>query len=215
MPEPLHLVVTAGPTREHIDPVRYLSNESSGRMGFAVARAAARRGHRVTLIAGPVDLPTPKGVDRVDVVSARDMLAALREHFPSADALVMAAAVADYRPRIRHRGKWKAKERGESPRIELVENPDLLRTVARRKGHRFVVAFALETGDGLRRAARKLEAKNADVIVLNGPSALGGDRTTATLLDREGNQLELLDRRKDEVARVLVRLAEGLRDPSR
>ncbi len=215
MPEPLHLVVTAGPTREHIDPVRYLSNESSGRMGFAVARAAARRGHRVTLIAGPVDLPTPKGVDRVNVVSARDMLAALREHFPSADALVMAAAVADYRPRTRHRGKWKAKERGEAPSIELVENPDLLRTVARRKGHRFVVAFALETGDGLRRAARKLEAKNADVIVLTGPSALGGDRTTATLLDREGNQLELLDRRKDEVARVLVRLAEGLRDPSR
>jgi len=206
--EPFHLVVTAGPTREHIDPVRYLSNESSGRMGFAIARAAARRGHRVTLIAGPVEQRTPKGVERIDVLSARDMLAAMKEHFQEADALVMAAAVADYRPRRKLRSKWKAKEQGGSPSIELVENPDLLRTVARRKGGRFVVAFALETEDGLRRAAAKLVAKNADLIVLNGPSALGSDRTTVTFLDREGNQLELQDRSKDEVARALVRLME-------
>ncbi len=208
MAEPFHLVVTAGPTREHIDPVRYLSNESSGRMGFAIARAAARRGHRVTLIAGPVEQRTPKGVERIDVLSARDMLAAMKEHFQEADALVMAAAVADYRPRRKLRSKWKAKEQGGSPSIELVENPDLLRTVARRKGGRFVVAFALETEDGLRRAAAKLVAKNADLIVLNGPSALGSDRTTVTFLDREGNQLELQDRSKDEVARALVRLME-------
>ena len=208
MAEPFHLVVTAGPTREHIDPVRYLSNESSGRMGFAIARAAARRGHRVTLIAGPVEQRTPKGVERIDVLSARDMLAAMKEHFQDADALVMAAAVADYRPRRKLRSKWKAKEQGGSPSIELVENPDLLRTVARRKGGRFVVAFALETEDGLRRAAAKLVAKNADLIVLNGPSALGSDRTTVTFLDREGNQLELQDRSKDEVARALVRLME-------
>lgn len=208
MPEPLHLVVTAGPTREHIDPVRYLSNESSGRMGFAIARAAARRGHRVTLIAGPVEQRTPKGVERIDVVSAREMLTAMKEHFQEADALVMAAAVADYRPRRRLRSKWKAKEQGGSPSIELVENPDLLRTVARRKAGRFVVAFALETEDGLRRAAAKLVAKNADLIVLNGPGALGSERTTVTFLDREGNQLELQDRSKDEVARALVRLME-------
>ena len=208
MAEPFHLVVTAGPTREHIDPVRYLSNESSGRMGFAIARAAARRGHRVTLIAGPVEQRTPKGVERIDVLSARNMLAAMKEHFQEADALVMAAAVADYRPRRKLRSKWKAKEQGGSPSIELVENPDLLRTVARRKGGRFVVAFALETEDGLRRAAAKLVAKNADLIVLNGPSALGSDRTTVTFLDREGNQLELQDRSKDEVARALVRLME-------
>lgn len=208
MAEPFHLVVTAGPTREHIDPVRYLSNESSGRMGFAIARAAARRGHRVTLIAGPVEQRTPKGVERIDVLSARDMLAAMKEHFQEADALVMAAAVADYRPRRKLRSKWKAKEQGGSPSIELVENPDLLRTVARRKGGRFVVAFALETEDGLRRAAAKLVAKNADLIVLNGPSALGSDRTSVTFLDREGNQLELQDRSKDEVARALVRLME-------
>jgi len=94
---PLHVLVTAGPTREHIDPVRYLSNESSGRMGFEIARAAATAGHRVTLIAGPVHLETPPGVERVDVVSALDMLAALEAHFPAADALYMAAAVGDFR----------------------------------------------------------------------------------------------------------------------
>ena len=142
----LRVVVTAGPTREHVDPVRYLSNESSGRMGFAIAAAAAEAGHQVTLIAGPVALETPKGVRRVDVVSARDMLAALREHFPPADALFMAAAVADYRPRTRRRGKWKVKEAGEGEvHLPLIRNPDLLASVARRKGPRTVVAFALET----------------------------------------------------------------------
>ena len=116
-----HVLVTAGPTREAIDPVRFLSNESSGRMGFAIAEAAVKAGHRATLIAGPVDLPTPKGVERVDVVSARDMLAALEDHFPSADALYMAAAVADYRPAQRHAGKWKVKESGaDSVSLELV-----------------------------------------------------------------------------------------------
>ena len=152
-----HVLVTAGPTREAIDPVRYLSNESSGRMGFAIAEAAVKAGHRATLIAGPVDLPTPKGVERVDVVSARDMLAALEDHFPRADALYMAAAVADYRPAHRHAGKWKVKEAGaDAVSLELVRNPDLVRTIARTKGERRVIAFALETSDGERRA---LEAK--------------------------------------------------------
>lgn len=204
----MRVLITAGPTREAIDPVRYLSNESSGRMGFALATAARRRGHDVTLIAGPVCLPTPRGVDRIDVLSARDMLTALREHFPGSDALFMAAAVADYRPKQRHRGKWKAKEQGGTPVIELVENPDLLRTVARRKGARRVVAFALETSQGIERARKKLVAKNADLIVLNGPSALGADRTTVTVLDREGSQLRIEDRTKDQVARALIRLVE-------
>ena len=140
-----HVVVTAGPTREHIDPVRFLSNESSGRMGFAIAEQAVRAGCRVTLIAGPVELPTPKGVRRIDVVSAREMLAALRKAFSGADILFMAAAVADYRPRRRLTGKWKKSEQGGGDAVlELVENPDLLATVARSKGERLVVGFALE-----------------------------------------------------------------------
>ena len=203
----LRVVVTAGPTREHVDPVRYLSNESSGRMGFAIATAAVAAGHQVTLIAGPVSLDTPKGVKRVDVVSARDMLAALREHFPAADALFMTAAVADYRPRTRRRGKWKAKEGGRQyVNLPLVRNPDLLASVTRRKGQRTVVAFALETSDGPRRALAKLKAKNADYIVLNDASALNARTISVRLLDGAGELARWTRRPKSVVARYLVRL---------
>ena len=203
----LRVVVTAGPTREHVDPVRYLSNESSGRMGFAIATAAVAAGHQVTLIAGPVSLDTPKGVKRVDVVSARDMLAALRKHFPAADALFMTAAVADYRPRTRRRGKWKAKEGGRRyVNLPLVRNPDLLASVTRRKGQRTVVAFALETSDGPRRALAKLKAKNADYIVLNDASALNARSISVRLLDGTGELARWTRRPKSVVARYLVRL---------
>lgn len=204
----MRILITAGPTREYIDPVRYLSNESSGKMGFALAAAAKRRGHSVVLVAGPVCLPTPKGVERIDVISARDMLAVLRKQFEACDALIMAAAVADFRPRRRLRGKWKAKQETSSPQIDLVENPDLLRTVARRKGERKVVAFALETSQGKKRAREKLVAKNADWIVLNGAEALGQDRTSVTLLDRSGNEFEVRNRTKAEVARAVIHLLE-------
>lgn len=209
MSEPLHVVVTAGPTREHIDPVRYLSNESSGRMGFEIARAAARAGHRVTLVAGPVHQETPEGVTRIDVVSALDMLAALEEHFPNADAIFMAAAVGDFRPAERLAGKWKKKEEGgDAAVLHLVENPDLLATVARDKGERIVVAFALETGDGERRAAAKLERKNADYIVLNGASALNASASSMTLMNASGVVWRVEDAPKRETAERLVALLE-------
>ena len=205
----LGIVVTAGPTREYVDPVRFLSNESSGRMGFALAAEAAKAGHRVTLIAGPVGLPTPPGVERVDVVSAREMLAALRRAFREADALFMAAAVADFRPRRRLAGKWKKKEDGEREAVlELVQNPDLLATVAKRKGRRTVIGFALETGDGVRRAMDKLRRKNADYVVLNDPSVLNAGRSSVTVLGPEGEQLTVQDRPKDEVARALLGLLD-------
>jgi len=205
--ERLRVVVTAGPTREHVDPVRYLSNESSGKMGFAIAAEAARVGHAVTLVAGPVSLPTPAGVERVDVVSARDMLAATRRAFREADALVMAAAVADWRPARRLAGKWRKKdEGGETASLELVKNPDILATVAARKGDRLVIGFALETGDGLRRARRKLAGKNMDFVVLNDDSALNADRTTVTIVGRDGDSRRMEDCTKQAVARSLVRL---------
>lgn len=201
------VVVTAGPTWEHVDPVRYLGNLSTGRMGFEIARAAAARGDRVTLVAGPVHLETPEGVERVDVVSAREMLAATRKAFKDADALFMAAAVADWRPLRRLAGKWRKKdEGGDSARLELVRNPDILATLARRKGPRLVVGFALETGEGLQRAARKLESKGADYIVLNDASALGACTTTVTLLGRDGLRERIENRSKRDVARRLVRL---------
>jgi len=212
--DPLHVIVTAGPTREYIDPVRYLSNESSGTMGFAIARAAVAAGHRVTLIAGPVHQPTPEGVTRVDVVSALDMLAAMQQHFPSADAIFMAAAVGDFRPAEQLAGKWKKKEEGgEDAVLRLVENPDLLATIARDKGERRVIAFALETGDGERRAAAKLVRKNADYIVLNGASALNAAASTVTLMDADGVVWRLEDAPKAETAERLVALLSA--EPSR
>lgn len=201
-------MVTAGPTREHVDPVRYLTNESSGRMGFEIARAAAARGDHVTLVAGPVHLETPPGVRRVDVVSARDMLAAVRAAFRDADALYMTAAVADWRPRRKRAGKWRKKDLGSDvASLELVKNPDILATVARGKGSRLVVGFALETGDGFARAMRKLEEKGLDYVVLNDASALGADRTTVDVLGRDGSRRRLERRTKSAVARVLVELS--------
>jgi phosphopantothenoylcysteine decarboxylase/phosphopantothenate--cysteine ligase len=202
-----HFVVSAGPTREHVDPVRYLSNESSGRMGFAIAGAAAKAGHQVTLVAGPVHIPTPEGVTRVDVVSAREMLAALRKAFAGADALVMCAAVCDWRPRRKLAGKWRKKDGGtESAQLDLVRNPDILATLAKGKGQRLVVGFALETGDGMRRARAKMKRKGTDFVVLNDPSALSGTRASVSILGSDGSLRELDNKTKDQIARVLVAL---------
>jgi phosphopantothenoylcysteine decarboxylase/phosphopantothenate--cysteine ligase len=206
-PAPRRVLVTAGPTREYVDPVRYLSNESSGLMGFEIARAAAERGDEVVLVAGPVHQPTPEGVTRVDVVSARDMLAALQEHFPACDVLFMAAAVADWRPKRRLAGKWRKKDGGtETATLELVKNPDLLATLGRRKGERLVVGFALETGNGRRRALAKMRRKNTDYVVLNDASALGATRTTVTVLGRDGSERAIAGRTKAYVAAQLVAL---------
>ena len=201
------VVVSAGPTREYVDPVRFLSNESSGKMGFAIARAASEQGDAVTLIAGPVQLETPRGVERIDVVSARQMLAAVRRAFRDADVLVMCAAVADWRPRRVLTRKWRKKDEGTArASLELVKNPDILATVARRKGSRLVIGFALETGHGLARARSKLVRKNADYIVLNSERSLSADRTTATILGRDGSVRRFRNRSKREVAAALVAL---------
>jgi phosphopantothenoylcysteine decarboxylase/phosphopantothenate--cysteine ligase len=213
---PLRILVSAGPTREWLDPVRYLSNASSGKMGFAIAAEAARRGCAVTLVAGPVALETPAGVRRIDVESARDMLAVLRREFRGADALFMAAAVADWRPARRLGGKWRAKDGGaQGARIELVRNPDVVATLARRKGARRVVAFALETGSGLRRALGKLVRKNADFIVLNDASVLNSDRATVTILGQDGSVQRVERRTKRAVAAQLVDLVDPRRERRR
>jgi phosphopantothenoylcysteine decarboxylase/phosphopantothenate--cysteine ligase len=205
----MKVVVTAGPTREHVDPVRYLSNESSGRMGFAIAAAAAAAGHAVTLIAGPVALPTPRGLRRVDVVSAREMFAATLRAFRSADALFMAAAVCDFRPSRRLAGKWRAKERaGASTRLTLVRNPDILAACGRQRGAdpKLVVGFALETSSGIRRARRKLTRKGADFIVLNDERALNAPRASVLILGGDGSVRRLENRTKVRIARELVGL---------
>ena len=161
----MKLLITAGPTREHLDPVRFLSNRSTGKMGFAVAQAAAERGHTVTLVAGPVALETPSGVIRVDVVSALDMLAAVQRLLPFHTALVMSAAVADWRPA--QISPTKLKKADMRPVIELEPNPDILKTIRPLKAKRIFVGFAAETGDPLAEAQRKLESKGLDLIVAN------------------------------------------------
>lgn len=187
--------------------MRFLSNESSGKMGFALAEAAARAGEVVTLIAGPVALAAPKGVRRVDVVTAREMLAATRSAFRSADALFMCAAVSDWRPRRKRASKWRKEETSQDvANIELVRNPDILATLAASKAQRLVVGFALETGNGLARARAKLERKKADFIVLNDASVLGADRTSVTVIGRDGSVRRLENRTKRDVARELLRL---------
>jgi phosphopantothenoylcysteine decarboxylase/phosphopantothenate--cysteine ligase len=191
-----HVVVTAGPTLEDLDPVRALTNRSSGKMGFAIAASAARRGAQVTLIAGPVTLPTPAAVDRVDVRSALDMQAALRrtlaEATPRPAALLMCAAVADYR--ARQISSSKLKRSAGAVTLELVPNPDLLAEIgAARVGSRpFLLGFALETAEGERlvAAARaKLANKRVDAIVANAAQdALGTDETRAILITPDAEQ---------------------------
>ena len=199
-------LISAGPTREHLDPVRFLSNRSTGKMGFAIAAAAAAAGHSVQLVAGPVTLPCPPGVARTDVVSARDMLAALEERLADADILVMTAAVADWRPR--EASATKLKKRDMSATLELVPNPDILATLAARKGGRFFVGFAAETGDPLPEAARKLAAKGLDLIVANDVSkpdaGFAVDTNRVTLLTPGASPEPWPLMSKDEVARRLV-----------
>ncbi len=191
-----HVVVTAGPTVEDVDPVRFLGNRSTGKMGFALAARAAARGARVTLIAGPVSLATPTGVTRVDVRSALDMQAALANalgpNLAAADALVMSAAVADYRPEAR--AVRKMKKDGEAATLALVRNPDLLAAIgaARAGGTKPVlVGFAVETGTEAEVAAYargKLEAKRVDLVVANAASdAFGTDDNVAIFVSASGD----------------------------
>ena len=205
------LVVSAGPTREALDPVRYLSNHSSGKMGFALARVARRRGAQVTLVHGPVGLAVPSGITAVPGTTALEMRREVGRAFADATALVMAAAVADYRPKEQAAQKLK---RGKAPLtdVPLEQNPDIVRELARRKGRRIVIGFAAETGDGEREARRKLVEKGLDLIVLNDVTApgaeFGADTNLVRLLDRDGGDQRLPLLPKDEVAgRILDWLA--------
>jgi phosphopantothenoylcysteine decarboxylase / phosphopantothenate---cysteine ligase len=196
------VVVSAGPTRESVDPVRYLSNHSSGKMGYAIARVARRRGADVTLVSGPVALPAPPGVRLVSVESAREMERALRAEFAQATVLVMAAAVADYRPAAP--SVRKIKKSSGVRRIELAENADVVAGLARGKGGRTIVGFAAETHDVVAEARRKLRAKGLDLIVANDVTAegagFGSDTNVVRLLDAAGLDEALPVLPKDDVA---------------
>ncbi|MEY4472719.1 MAG: hypothetical protein RL671_1023 [Pseudomonadota bacterium] len=206
-----HVLVTAGPTHEPIDPVRYIANRSSGKQGFAIAAAAARAGARVTLVSGPVALPTPPGVDRVDVETAREMAEAVCRALP-ADCAVMVAAVADWR--TEDCAPEKMKKRGSAPpALRLTENPDILATVAASdKRPRLVVGFAAETEKVLEHATEKRKRKGADWIVANDVSGgvMGGDVNLVHIVSSKGVD-HLPELPKDQVADALVeRIADAL-----
>jgi phosphopantothenoylcysteine decarboxylase/phosphopantothenate--cysteine ligase len=198
------VLVTAGPTFEAIDPVRGITNHSSGKMGFAIARAAQEAGAAVTLVAGPVHLPTPLHVRRVDVTSARDMHAAVLPEAAAADVFIATAAVADWRPAQMNAQKIKKDGKKVAPQFELTENPDILADVARLSPRPYCVGFAAESENLLQHAREKLARKNVPLIVGNlGPATFGRDDNALVLVDAQGTR-ELAQADKLTLARALV-----------
>jgi phosphopantothenoylcysteine decarboxylase/phosphopantothenate--cysteine ligase len=207
------ILVTAGPTCEDIDPVRFLTNRSSGRMGFAVAAAGARRGAKVILVSGPTALETPPGVERIDVRSAEEMQHAVQARFSGCSISIFAAAVADYRPAKKLSKKIKRGK--EALLLRLEPNPDILAGVAREKGERLVVGFAAETENLAENARKKLAQKNADLIVANDITAEGAgfdhETNIVTLFSRDGRDMPLPRLSKAEVAQRILDEALRLR----
>ncbi|MGB0952129.1 MAG: phosphopantothenoylcysteine decarboxylase [Planctomycetota bacterium] len=196
-------LITAGPTVEAIDPVRFLSNRSSGRMGYALAADLQRRGHEVILVSGPVNLAAPEGVRRIMVESALEMLEACQAEWPQCDGVIGVAAVADYRPKTSGEQKLKRKE-GEGLTLELEPNPDILKTLAAEKGDRIAIGFALETHNAEAEAQRKLAAKNLDYLILNGAEAQGATSSQVTLFRADDTRSPLGPLPKEALATALL-----------
>jgi len=200
------VLITAGPTREKIDPVRFISNYSTGVFGYAIAEEARRRGLDTILISGPVSLKPPGGVRLIRVESALEMRRVLSREFPASDLLIMAAAVSDWRAgSIAGR---KLKKSGSYMTLKLVRNPDILKELGRRKGRRVIAGFALETGRLAANAFNKLSDKNIDIIIGNkaghGAEAFGDKKTSIILIDRLGNRREVTNKTKKELAKIIL-----------
>ncbi len=212
-----HVLVTAGPTYEAIDPVRGITNLSSGKMGFAIARAAWEAGAQVSLVAGPVHLPTPRGVKRIDVRSATNMLEAVMNKAPSASVFIATSAVADWRPASASERKIKKEASGKPPALEFVENTDILATLAQsdraQRGDLFCVGFAAESHDLLANAQAKRLRKGVPLLVGNiGPDTFGKDDNALLLIDDTGAR-ELPRDSKQALARLLIAdVADKIRD---
>ena len=198
------ILITSGPTRQHLDPVRYLTNASSGRMGRALAVAALEAGHEVLVVSGPVEIDYPSRAEVIPVVSTEEMLEASLRVFPGCDGLIGVAAPCDYRP-IRVAPE-KISKTGEPLVLHLIETPDVVALLGAIKEHQWMVAFALETEDQRMRALQKLERKNCDLIVLNGPAAMHAPDTQVEVIDRQGEVLAALAGSKEDVARQILRV---------
>ncbi len=197
------ILITSGPTRQYLDPVRYLTNASSGRMGAGLAAAAIERGHDVVVISGPVSIDYPPGAEVIDVVTTDEMLSAARTTFARCDGAIGAAAPCDYMPHVVRSDKIA--KTGAPLQIELIETPDVVATLGQTKrSDQWVVGFALETEDRRFRAIVKLEQKHCDLMVSNGPQAIDSDSNQVELLDPGGQVLETISGSKSEVARRLL-----------
>ena len=199
----LRILVTAGPTREWLDPIRYISNRSSGKMGYALARAAAKLGP-VILISGPTALKPPAGIEFVPVTTAAEMAQAVFRRYAKIDVVIMTAAVCDFRPRRVAAQKIKKMTLAGKLTLEFEATTDILATLGARKRKQFLVGFAAETNDHDRHALDKLRRKNLDLIVANDASAFESDRNRVTLFYRDGRREELPETTKARVARAIV-----------
>ncbi len=206
------ILITAGPTYERLDDVRFIGNFSSGRMGFALAAEAAKAGAEVTLIAGPVSLETPDGVKRIDVESAAQMFKEATQLFPHCDIAILAAAVADYRPKTKFEGKIKKLATGTELSVELESTEDILATLGKSKSDKqLLIGFALESANEIENARKKLFSKNCDMIVLNYAnregSGFSGEDNTIVILGKDGYLKEYPRMSKKECARVILNIA--------
>lgn len=201
-----NIVITAGPTIESIDPMRYITNHSSGKMGYAIAQEAYRRGANVRLISGVTNLELNEGIEKIEVQSARDMYKAVHENFSWADVVIKTAAVADYRPK--DISEHKIKKDGEELILELVPNPDILKSLGEIKTSQVLVGFAAETRNLEEYAKQKIEKKNLDFIVANNIATKGagfkGDTNIATLIDKDGNINEYPQMSKIELGNIIL-----------
>ncbi|EKK02221.1 phosphopantothenoylcysteine decarboxylase / phosphopantothenate-cysteine ligase [Rhodopirellula baltica SH28] len=196
-------MITSGPTRQYLDPVRYLTNASSGRMGAALAGAALALGHDVVMVSGPVSVDYPEGVELINVLTTQEMLLAAGEAFKDCDGAIGAAAPCDYMPR--HVSTQKLSKTGEPLQLELIETPDVIATLGQSKrDNQWVVGFALETDDRRFRATVKLERKHCDLMVSNGPEAINSSENQVELLDPSGDVIEHIRGTKEHVAQRLL-----------
>ena len=213
MNKPMHILITAGPTREFIDPVRFISNPSTGHMGYALAKAAKKRNHKVTVISGPVNLKPPKGIKITNTVAAAEMFKAVRRQFKKADCLIMSAAVCDFKPRQPHEHKIKKDNRPSGIKLSLTRNPDILSWAGEHKKKKVIVGFCMETNGLIKSAKQKLKAKSADIIVANRidkqATAFGNGPTEVSIL--ENNSIEKIGpESKEKIAQILLDKIEGL-----
>jgi phosphopantothenoylcysteine decarboxylase / phosphopantothenate---cysteine ligase len=198
------ILLTSGPTRQYLDPVRYLTNGSSGRMGRALAEAALELGHEVTVVSGPVAIDYPRAANVHPVISTEELLEACQRLFPQCDGAIGAAAPCDYRPR--KVAERKLSKTGEPLMLELIETPDVMATLgATRRPDQWLVGFALETDDQRFRALTKLEKKSCDLIVLNGPKAMDALDNQVEVFDKSGSVVASVSGTKESVARAILR----------